>query len=111
MSITKLYERLERIEAAYFAALAGRDPETVPSSVWRAAIFAAVPDTSIEEIIQMFRWRTRKVARDNGPSFGSVDLIKSLIDAGLCKDCAIRVEPLICTRAVAPEDCFCSDKC
>jgi hypothetical protein len=111
MSITKLHERLERIERAYFAALAGRDPETVPSSVWRSAIFAAVPDTSIEEITEMFRWRARKAARSDGPSFGSVDLIETLIDTGMCKACAIRVVPLICTRATAPEDCICSDKC
>jgi len=112
MSVTKLHERFERIERAYFAALAGRDPETVPSSIWRAAIFAAVPDVTTEEIIQMFRWRMRKL-RGDGPSFGSTDadLIKTLADAGLCKDCAIRVVPLICTRATAPEDCFCSDKC
>jgi hypothetical protein len=111
MSVTKLHERFERIERAYFAALAGRDPETVPSSIWQPAIFAAVPDTSIEEIIEMFRWRVRKASRGDGPSFGSVDLIKTLIDTGMCKDCAIRVAPLICTRAMAPEDCICSDKC
>jgi hypothetical protein len=106
-----LHERLERIEAAYLAALAGRDPETVPSSIWRAAIFAAVPDTDIEEIIEMFRWRVRKAFRGDGPSFGSTDLIKTLIDTGMCKGCAIRVAPLICTRAVASEDCICSDEC
>src|SRR5262249_54058157 len=111
MSVVKLHERLERIEAAYLAALAGRFPETVPSSIWQPAIFAAVPNVTTEEIIQMFRWRTRKLTRGNGPSFGSVDLIKSLIDTGLCKDCATRVAPLICTRATAPKDCICSDKC
>jgi hypothetical protein len=111
MSITKLHERFERIERAYFAALAGRDPETVPDSIKRSAIFAAVPDTSIEEITEMFRWRVRKASRGDRSSFGSVDLIKTLIDTGMCKDCAIRVAPLICTRAMAPEDCICSDKC
>jgi hypothetical protein len=113
MSVTKLHERLERIERAYFAALAGRDPETVPSSIWRAAIFAAVPDVSVEEIIEMFRWRARKLRGGGGSSFGSTDadLIKTLIDIGMCKDCAIRVVPLICTRAMAPEDYICSDKC
>ena len=111
MSVTKLHERFERIEHAYFAALAGRDPETVPSSIWRAAIFAAVPDTSIEEITAMFRWQARKASRGDRSSFGSVDLIKTLIDIGMCKNCATRVVPLICTRATAPEDCICSDKC
>jgi len=104
-------ERLERIERAYFTALAGRDPETVPDSIKRSAIFAAVPDVTVEEIIAMFNWRARKASRSDGPSFGSVDLIKTLIDAGLCKDCALRVAPLICTRALAPENCICSDKC
>jgi len=104
-------ERFERIERAYFAALDGRYPETVPPSIWRQAILDAVPDVTTEEIIQMFRWRVRKVSRGDGPSFGSVDLVKSLIDTGMCKDCALRVAPLICTRAIAPEDCICSDKC
>jgi len=63
MSITKLHERFERIERAYLAALAGRFPETVPSSIWRAAILTAVPDVTVEEIIEMFRWRTRKAER------------------------------------------------
>jgi hypothetical protein len=111
MNITKLHERFERIERAYFATLAGRDPETVPFSIWRPAIFTAVPDTSIEEITEMFRWRARKASCGDGPSFGSTDLIKTLIDTGMCKGCATRVGPLICTRAIAPEDCICSDKC
>ena len=55
-----MHERLERIERAYLAALDGRYPETVPHSIWRAAIFAAVPDVTIEEIIEMFRWQARK---------------------------------------------------
>jgi hypothetical protein len=110
MSIIKLHERLERIERAYLAVLDGRYPETVPPSIWQPAIFAAVPDTDVEEITEMFRWRTRKL-RGNGPSFGSVDLIKTLIDIGMCQNCAIRVAPLICTRATASEDCICSDKC
>ena len=63
MSIIKLHERPERIEAAYLAALAGRDPETVPDSIKRAAILAAVPDVTVEEIIAMFRWRKRKAER------------------------------------------------
>jgi len=59
----------------------------------------------------MFNWRTRKASRGDGPSFGSTDLIKTLIDLGMCRDCATRVVPLICTRATAPEDCICSDQC
>jgi len=111
MSVTKLHERFERIERAYLAALDGRYPETVPHSIWQAAIFDAVPHTDIEEIIEMFRWRVRKASRGDGPSFGPTDLIKTLIDTGMCKGCAIRVVPLICTHAIAPEDCICSDKC
>jgi hypothetical protein len=30
---------------------------------------------------------------------------------GMCRNCATRAVPLICTRATAAEDCFCSDKC
>src|SRR5215471_18479287 len=111
MGVVKLHERLERIEAAYLAALGDCYPETVPSSIWRAAILAVVPDASHEEIIAMFNWRTRKASRGDGPSFGSTDLIKTLIDLGMCRDCATRVVPLICTRATAPEDCICSDQC
>ena len=55
-----LRQRFERIETAYLAALAGRDPETVPVSISRAAILDAVPDVTHEEIIAMFHWRTRK---------------------------------------------------
>jgi hypothetical protein len=106
-----MLERFERIERAYLAALDGRYPETVLPSIWQPAIFAAVPDVTTEELIAMFNWRARKVSRGSGPSFGSVDLIKTLIDTGMCKDCATRVAPLICTRATAPEDCICSDKC
>ena len=76
MNVTKLHERLERIERAYLEALNGRRPETVPSSIWRPAILAAVPDVTVEEIIEMFRWQARKASRGGGPSFGSVDLIK-----------------------------------
>ena len=113
MSVTGLHERLARIERAYLAALDGRYPETVPHSIWRAAILDAVPDVTIEEIIEMFHRRLRKASCGDGSSFGSADadLIKTLIDIGMCKDCAIRVVPLICTRATAPEDCICSDKC
>ena len=49
--------------------------------------------------------------RDDGPSFGSMGLIKTLIDTGMCKDCAMRLGPLICAGAMVPEPCTCSDKC
>ena len=57
--------------------------------------------------------KARKASRGDGFSFGSTDadLIKTLIDIGMCQDCAIRVVSLICTRATAAEDCICSDKC
>jgi hypothetical protein len=66
MSIIKLHERLERIERAYLEARAGRNPEDVLlPSVWQAeilpAILAAVPDCTVEEQIQMFHWRRRKL--------------------------------------------------
>jgi hypothetical protein len=63
MSVIKLHERLERIEAAYLAAIGDRYPETVPDSIWRAAILAAVPDVSVPEMIAMFNWRQRKADR------------------------------------------------
>src|SRR5215471_2178788 len=99
-------ERFERIERAYLAALDGRYPETVSPSIWRAAILDAVPDVTVEEIIEMFHWQVRKASHGDRPSFGSVDLVKSLMDTGLCKSCATRVVPLICTRATSPEDCI-----
>src|SRR5215471_4904016 len=57
--------------------------------------------------------KARKASCGDGSSFGSTDadLIKTLIDIGMCRNCATRVVPLICTRATAPEDCFRSDKC
>ena len=65
MSITKLHKRLERIEAAYLAALGDRYPEVAfRHSVWHAeflpAILAAVPDASHEEIVGMFNRRARR---------------------------------------------------
>src|SRR5262249_31714740 len=51
----------------------------------------------------------------DGPSFGGHEplrLVKTLIDTGMCKDCAIRLAPLICAGAMVSEkDCACSDKC
>ena len=65
MSITNLYARLERIEAAYLKALGDRPPEVAfRSSVWHAeflpAILEAVPDASHEEIVGMFNRRARR---------------------------------------------------
>jgi len=72
-------QRFERIEAAYLAALAGRDPETVPLAIWRSAIFAAVPDTNVDEIIEMFRWRARKADR-RWREFRERKLVTELVD-------------------------------
>jgi hypothetical protein len=47
----------------------------------------------------------------DGPSFGAMGLVKTLIDTGMCKDCAMRLAPLIWAEAMIPEDCICSDKC
>jgi hypothetical protein len=70
MSVIKLHERLEKIEAAYLAALGDRYPEVAfRHSVWQAeilpVILEAVPDASQEEIIEMFHWRRRKLKRQN----------------------------------------------
>jgi hypothetical protein len=65
-TVTRQHARFELLERAYLAALAGRDPETVPPAIWRAAIFAEVPDTSVEELIAMFNWRKRKAERRAG---------------------------------------------
>jgi len=59
-------ERLERIERAYLEALGDRFPEVaLRPLVWRAeilpVILAAVPDCTVEEMTEMFRWRTRKL--------------------------------------------------
>jgi hypothetical protein len=48
---------------------------------------------------------------DGGPSFGAMGLIKTLIDTGMCKDCAMRLAPLLYAGAMVPEDCICSDRC
>ena len=111
MSVTKLHERRELIERAYLDAIGDFYPENVSWAIKQSAILNAVPDARHEEIVEMLNWRRRKANRSAGPFFGSVDLIKTLIDLGMCEDCAIRVVPLICTRATALEDCICSDKC
>ena|SRR5438132_3063746 len=55
-----LYERFERIMRAYRAALAGREPETVSIVDLLPAIFGAVPDADVDEIIDALRWSARK---------------------------------------------------
>jgi hypothetical protein len=62
--ITKLHERFERIERAYVAALAGRDPESVNVIDLLPTIFAAVPDTNAQEIADALRWSARKDLRE-----------------------------------------------
>jgi hypothetical protein len=57
-------QRFERIEAAYQAALAGRDPKTVRIDSLLPAIFAAVPDTTTDEIAEALRWSARKNFRE-----------------------------------------------
>jgi hypothetical protein len=49
---------------------------------------------------------------DDGPSFGVMGLIKTLVDLGMCKDCAMRLAPLIYAGAMVDDkDRPCSDKC
>jgi len=64
MSTSKLHHRFEQIELAYVAALAGRDPASVNVRDLLPAMFAAVPDTSVEEIVAMLRWSARKDLRE-----------------------------------------------
>ena len=64
MSVVKLNERFERIERVYHAALAGRDPESVSVFDLLPAIFAAVPDTTTQEIAGALRWSARKDLRE-----------------------------------------------
>lgn len=64
MPIVKLNERFERIERAYLEALAGRDPESVDVVQLLPAIFDAVPDTTINEIVDALRWSARKCFRE-----------------------------------------------
>jgi hypothetical protein len=71
MSITKLHERFERIERAYVAALGGRDPVSVNVLDLLPAIFAAVPDTSPQEIVEALRWSARKDLREADKLEGS----------------------------------------
>ena len=59
----KLHERFQRIERAYLAALGGRPPASVNVRDLLPAIFAQVPDTSIEEIVAALRWSGRKDLR------------------------------------------------
>jgi hypothetical protein len=63
MNVIRMNERFERIERAYTAALAGRDPETVNIVELVPAIYAAVPDTSTQQIVEALRWSARKDLR------------------------------------------------
>jgi hypothetical protein len=53
--------RHERIMAAYTGALAGRDPATVDVVTLLPAIFAAMPDVEVDEIIDVLE---REAERD-----------------------------------------------
>ena len=64
MTVVNPLERFERIERAYTAALAGRDPGSVSIVDLLPAIFAAVPDTTAEEIVEALRWSARKDLRE-----------------------------------------------
>jgi hypothetical protein len=62
--VTRLHDRYERIERAYVAALDRRNPESVNVLDLLPAIFAAVPDTSTQEIAAALRWSARKDLRE-----------------------------------------------
>jgi hypothetical protein len=64
MTIVNLHERYSRIERAYTAALAGRNPENVDVVDLLPAIFEAVPDTSTAEIVDALRWSARHDLRE-----------------------------------------------
>jgi hypothetical protein len=57
-------ERFALIDAAYEAALAGRDPEAVSIVDLLPAIFDAVPDTSPDEIVETLRWAGEKAMQE-----------------------------------------------
>jgi hypothetical protein len=62
-NVSKSFERFEQIERAYYAALAGRQPELVSAFDLVPAIFAAVPDATPQEIADALRWSARKDLR------------------------------------------------
>jgi hypothetical protein len=62
--IIRLHDRYQRIERAYVAALAGRDPATVSIMDLLPAIFSAVPDATTMEIAEALRWSARKDLRE-----------------------------------------------
>jgi cobalamin biosynthesis protein CobD/CbiB len=64
MSLVTLSERFDRIERAYVAALAGREPEAVSVFDLLPAIFEAVPNTTPDGIVAALRWSARNRAAD-----------------------------------------------
>ena len=64
MTVHRLNERFEQIEAAYKAALGGNDPAGVNVFDLLPAIFAAIPDASTHGIAQALRWSARKAFRE-----------------------------------------------
>lgn len=53
--------RYHRINEAYDAALAGRDPEAISILQLIPAIFDAVPDATLEEIADSLEWRADRL--------------------------------------------------
>jgi len=64
MTVINPFERFERIEWAYIAALGDRDPAIVDIGDLLPAIFAAVPDATVKEIAEALRWSARKNFRE-----------------------------------------------
>jgi hypothetical protein len=49
---------------------------------------------------------------DGSPAFGAMGLTAAFMNMGMCKDCAMRLAPLICAGAMIDDkDGPCSDKC
>jgi hypothetical protein len=57
-------DRFARIDAAYEAALAGRDPQAVSIVDLLPAVFDAVPDTTPKEIEAALRWAGEKAMQE-----------------------------------------------
>ena len=64
MNVIRLNERFERIERAYVAALEGREAASLSVIELMPVVFAAVPDTTAQEIAEALRWSARKDLRE-----------------------------------------------
>ena len=60
--ITSLHQRQDDILKGWKAGLAGRDPETVEIQDLLPAIFEAVPDATIPEIVEALRGSRQNLA-------------------------------------------------